>query len=64
MLWPTLTSVLCVRRVPDDVWLVDRDSGKLTCPSTASFEDVPPLPEPEGKTLRNHLKQVELTNKK
>jgi hypothetical protein len=45
--------------VPEDVWLVDLDSGRLTCPPTSGgLEDIPALPEPEGKTLRNHLKQV------
>jgi len=50
--------VYCPPRVPDDVWLVDLDSGKLSWPSSCTPEDIPPLPEPEGKTLRNHLKQV------
>ncbi|RZC37304.1 MAP kinase-activating death domain protein [Asbolus verrucosus] len=40
-------------RLPDDVWLVDLDSNKLT-----SSQDIPPLPEPEGTILKNHLKQA------
>ncbi|KAK9877674.1 hypothetical protein WA026_019345 [Henosepilachna vigintioctopunctata] len=40
-------------RLPDDVWLVDLDSNKLLSP-----QDVPPLPEPEGTILKNHLKQA------
>ncbi|XP_050509889.1 MAP kinase-activating death domain protein isoform X3 [Diabrotica virgifera virgifera] len=40
-------------RLPDDVWLVDLDSNKLISPS-----EIPPLPEPEGTILKNHLKQA------
>jgi hypothetical protein len=40
-------------RLPDDVWLVDLDSNKLT-----SAQEIPALPEPEGTILKNHLKQV------
>ncbi|KYB27812.1 MAP kinase-activating death domain protein-like Protein [Tribolium castaneum] len=40
-------------KLPDDVWLVDLDSNKLT-----SSQDIPPLPEPEGTILKNHLKQA------
>lgn len=40
-------------RLPDDVWLVDLDSNKLI-----SGYEIPPLPEPEGTILKNHLKQV------
>ncbi|XP_044254409.1 MAP kinase-activating death domain protein isoform X3 [Tribolium madens] len=40
-------------KLPDDVWLVDLDSNKLT-----SGQDIPPLPEPEGTILKNHLKQA------
>ncbi|KAG8235676.1 hypothetical protein J437_LFUL015734, partial [Ladona fulva] len=43
-------------RLPDDVWLVDLDSNKITMPSNA--EEIPPLPEPEGSILKNHLKQA------
>ncbi|CAG9838073.1 unnamed protein product [Diabrotica balteata] len=42
--------------LPDDVWLVDLDSNKLISPS-----EIPPLPEPEGTILKNHLKQA-ITN--
>jgi hypothetical protein len=40
-------------RLPDDVWLVDLDSNKLT-----SAQEIPALPEPEGTILKNHLKQA------
>lgn len=42
-------------RLPDDVWLVDLDSNKLVSPY-----EIPPLPEPEGTILKNHLKQVKI----
>ncbi|XP_018576848.1 MAP kinase-activating death domain protein isoform X6 [Anoplophora glabripennis] len=40
-------------KLPDDVWLVDLDSNKLISPY-----EIPPLPEPEGTILKNHLKQA------
>lgn len=43
--------------MPDDIWLVDLDATKLICPS-GTDQDLPPLPEPEGSVLKNHLKQV------
>lgn len=43
-------------RLPDDIWLVDLDSNKLT-PAKCDPE-IPPLPEPEATILKNHLKQV------
>lgn len=43
-------------KLPDDVWLVDLDTNKIIKPAGA--EDLPPLPEPEGSTLKNHFKQV------
>ncbi|XP_062621255.1 MAP kinase-activating death domain protein-like isoform X1 [Saccostrea cucullata] len=42
-------------KLPDDVWLVDLDSNKM---SIGRNEELPPLPEPEGTHLRNHLKQA------
>ncbi|KAI0213008.1 MAP kinase-activating death domain protein [Lamellibrachia satsuma] len=42
---------------PDDVWVVDLDSSRIIKPS-AIKEDLPPLPEPEGSILKNHLCQV------
>ena len=45
------------KRLPDDIWVVDLDSTKLT-PPTGGYEEIPPLPEPEGTVLKNHLKQV------
>lgn len=44
-------------RLPDDIWLVDLDSNKLS-PPTGYNEEIPALPEPEGTILKNHLKQV------
>ncbi|XP_048511733.1 MAP kinase-activating death domain protein isoform X7 [Athalia rosae] len=44
-------------RMPDDIWLVDLDSNKITPPS-GLFDALPPLPEPEGTILKNHLKQA------
>lgn len=44
-------------KMPDDVWLVDLDSNKVTAPP-GSVDQLPPLPEPEGTILKNHLKQV------
>lgn len=43
-------------RLPDDIWMVDLDSNKLT-PARVDA-DLPMLPEPEGTILKNHLKQV------
>lgn len=43
-------------RLPDDIWMVDLDSNKLT-PARVDAE-LPVLPEPEGTILKNHLKQV------
>lgn len=51
-------SALIIRRLPDDIWMVDLDSNKLT-PARVDAE-LPLLPEPEGTILKNHLKQVEL----
>ncbi|XP_059059964.1 MAP kinase-activating death domain protein [Achroia grisella] len=44
-------------RLPDDIWLVDLDATKLISP-TGNDQDLPPLPEPEGSVLKNHLKQA------
>lgn len=46
-------------RLPDDIWLVDLDSNKIT-PPTGTNEDIPALPEPEGTILKNHLRQVRI----
>ncbi|XP_075972918.1 rab3 GDP-GTP exchange factor isoform X3 [Anticarsia gemmatalis] len=46
-------------RLPDDIWLVDLDATKLICP-TGTDQELPPLPEPEGAVLKNHLKQAVL----
>ncbi|RXM33310.1 MAP kinase-activating death domain protein [Acipenser ruthenus] len=42
-------------RMPDDVWLVDLDTNKVTVPSNAEF--LPVFPEPEASELKKHLKQ-------
>ncbi|XP_028899784.2 MAP kinase-activating death domain protein isoform X6 [Zeugodacus cucurbitae] len=44
-------------RLPDDIWVVDLDSTKLS-PPTGGYEEIPVLPEPEGTILKNHLKQA------
>ncbi|XP_077994167.1 MAP kinase-activating death domain protein-like isoform X2 [Glandiceps talaboti] len=43
-------------KMPDDVWLIDLDSNKITVPLSA--DELPSLPEPEGTVLKNHLKQA------
>ena len=52
----------CKRNVqfPEDVWLVDLDTAAIHPPDARSCldADLPPLPEPEAKVLRNHLKQA------
>lgn len=52
---------MSICRLPDDIWLVDLDSNKLTPPS-GSNEEIPLLPEPEGTILKNHLKQVTMSS--
>ncbi|XP_058858798.1 MAP kinase-activating death domain protein-like isoform X2 [Acipenser ruthenus] len=42
-------------RMPDDVWLVDLDTNKVTVPNNAEF--LPVFPEPEASELKKHLKQ-------
>ncbi|KAJ8675676.1 hypothetical protein QAD02_011462 [Eretmocerus hayati] len=44
-------------RIPDDVWLVDLDSNRISAPSGLG-DVLPPLPEPEGSILKNHLLQA------
>ena len=43
-------------RLPDDVWLIDLDSNKITKPN--GCEDLPSLPEPEGSQLKQQLKEA------
>jgi hypothetical protein len=43
-------------RLPDDVWLIDLDANRVIKPP--GVEDIPPLPEPDGSILKNHLKQA------
>lgn len=44
-------------RMPDDIWLVDLDSNKIS-PPTGLHDHLPPLPEPESTILKNHLRQA------
>lgn len=44
-------------QMPDDIWLVDLDSNKIS-PPTGLHEHLPALPEPEGAILKNHLRQA------
>ncbi|XP_054013519.1 MAP kinase-activating death domain protein-like isoform X2 [Hylaeus anthracinus] len=44
-------------KMPDDIWLVDLDSNKINAP-TGLGDQLPPLPEPEGSILKNHLRQA------
>ncbi|XP_043266245.1 MAP kinase-activating death domain protein isoform X8 [Colletes gigas] len=44
-------------KMPDDIWLVDLDSNKIN-PPTGLRDQLPPLPEPEGSILKNHLRQA------
>ncbi|XP_076817752.1 MAP kinase-activating death domain protein-like isoform X3 [Clavelina lepadiformis] len=41
---------------PPDVWKVDLDSNKMIKPANGDL--LPKLPEPEGSTLKSHLKQA------
>ncbi|KAK3590549.1 hypothetical protein CHS0354_023617 [Potamilus streckersoni] len=43
-------------KLPDDVWLIDLDSNKVT--PARGCDDLPAMPEPEGTVLKNHLKQA------
>lgn len=56
------TSFLQIKRpnrgLPEDVWLVDLDVAQITPPEGLSLADLPPMPEPEAKLLKNHLKQA------
>ena len=62
------TSFLMIKRnvqLPEDVWLVDLDNAKITPPEGLSATaDIPQLPEPESKMLKNHLKQVTLRRRR
>ena len=43
-------------RLPDDIWLIDLDANKIISPDKARI--IPPLPQPDGTILKNHLRQV------
>ncbi|XP_031781606.1 MAP kinase-activating death domain protein isoform X3 [Nasonia vitripennis] len=45
-------------RIPDDIWLVDLDSNKISPPTGHGCDILPPLPEPEVSILKNHLTQA------
>ena len=45
--------------MPDDIWVVDLDSNRIT--PSGNNEEILPFPEPEGTILKNHLKQVKST---
>ncbi|XP_065219142.1 MAP kinase-activating death domain protein isoform X5 [Planococcus citri] len=42
--------------LPDDIWLIDLDSNKIISPDKA--RTIPPLPQPDGTILKNHLRQA------
>ncbi|XP_076450770.1 MAP kinase-activating death domain protein-like [Babylonia areolata] len=42
--------------LPDDIWIVDLDANKITCPPNS--DPLPSLPEPEATALKTHLKQA------
>lgn len=42
--------------LPDDIWLIDLDSNKIISPDKARV--IPPLPQPDGTILKNHLRQA------
>ncbi|XP_071498003.1 MAP kinase-activating death domain protein-like isoform X2 [Diadema antillarum] len=43
-------------RLPDDVWLVDLDTNKITVAGQPGH--IPVFPEPEGTDLKRHLRQA------
>ncbi|XP_038049379.1 MAP kinase-activating death domain protein-like isoform X3 [Patiria miniata] len=43
-------------KLPEDVWLIDLDTNKITF--CGRYEEVPVLPEPEGSVLKKHFKQA------
>lgn len=60
ILMSLMSNKINLYRLPDDIWMVDLDSNKLTAARVDS--DLPPLPEPEATMLKNHLKQVRSLN--
>ena len=47
-----------LRKLPNDIWEIDIDSAVITPPTGSTLTELPSFPEPEGKILRYHLKQV------
>ena len=47
-----------MRKLPNEIWEVEIDSAIINPPTGMTLEDLPSFPEPEGKILRYHLKQV------
>jgi hypothetical protein len=47
-----------LRNLPNDIWEVDIDSAIINPPPGSTVDELPAFPEPEGKILRYHLKQV------
>ena len=47
-----------LRKLPNEIWEVEIDSAIINPPTGMTVEDLPSFPEPEGKILRYHLKQV------
>ncbi|XP_041471516.1 MAP kinase-activating death domain protein-like isoform X4 [Lytechinus variegatus] len=43
-------------KLPDDVWMVDLDTNKITVAGRAGH--IPAFPEPEGSDLKRHLRQA------
>ena len=49
-----------LRALPNDIWEIDIDSAIISPPPGSTLTELHSFPEPEGKILRYHLKQVKL----
>jgi hypothetical protein len=47
-----------LKRLPSDIWEIEIDSAIINPPPGTTVAELPSFPEPEGKILRYHLKQV------
>ena len=47
-----------ITRLPEEIWQVELDSGRVIPPVGQTLDEILPLPQPEGKNLRQFLKQV------
>lgn len=47
-----------LKKLPNEIWLVELDSGNIVPPVGSNITDVTNLPDPECTILRYHLKQV------